>query len=81
MTDLQPRPTAHWRIILAFILDFITAFFVLGFLVATLLGGRTENGFSLNGWPALVFLALLIAYFVIGKRIGGTLWKRILGVR
>jgi uncharacterized RDD family membrane protein YckC len=80
MTDLQ-QPTAHWRIILAFILDLITAFFVFGFLVAKLLGGLTDNGFSLSGWPSLVAVLLIVAYFVIGKRLGGTLWKRILGIR
>ncbi|ATU91387.1 hypothetical protein [Phyllobacterium zundukense] len=80
MTGSQ-QPTAHWRIILAFILDLITAFFVFGFLVATLLGGLTENGFSLDGWPALVAVLLIVVYFVIGKRLGGTLWKRLLGVR
>ena len=81
MTDIQQKPTSHWRIILAFILDFITAFAVLGYVVASFLGGKTENGFSHNGWPALVFFALMIAYFVVGKRVGGTPWKRILGVR
>ncbi|MBZ9653473.1 hypothetical protein [Phyllobacterium lublinensis] len=80
MSDIQ-QPTAHWRIILAFVLDLITAFFVFGYLVATLLGGRTGDGFALSGWPALVALMLIIAYFVIGNRLGGTLWKRILGVR
>jgi hypothetical protein len=80
VSDIQ-QPTAHWRIILAFVLDLITAFFVFGYLVATLFGGKTKGGFALSGWPALVALMLIIAYFVIGNRLGGTLWKRILGVR
>ena len=69
---------ATWRIILAAILDFITIFALGGWIVARLTGNTTESGFSLNGWPALVLLAVIIAYFVIGKRIGGTLWQRIL---
>lgn len=68
-----------WRIIVAFILDLICAFVLLGWLVAALTGGITEQGFSLNGWPALLSFALIILYFVIGSRTGGTPWARLLG--
>ncbi len=68
-----------WRIILAFILDFITAFVVFGFLVAFLTGGLTENGFQLSGFPAVLLFAAIIAYFLLAKRVfGGRLWERIL---
>ena len=71
---------ATWRIVLAFILDFITSFLVLGFVVATIFGGTTEGGFSLEGWTALLLFALMICYFVVfNKYLGGTIWKRILG--
>lgn len=84
MSDEQknkPAP-ASWRIILAFILDFLTIFFVGGYLVASVLGGRTEDGFQLNGIPALVLFALMIAYFVVCNRyLGGTLWKHLLKAR
>ena len=80
MQDNQPAPVAYWRVILAAILDFLTAVFVLGYLVAKVTGHTTDKGFSLSGGPALVFFALLVAYFVIGNRMGGTLWRRILGV-
>lgn len=70
---------ATWRIVLAAIFDFLTAFFASGFLVASIFGGRTENGFSLEGGPALLAFALVIAYFIIFNRfLGGTIWKRIL---
>ncbi|GEO83333.1 MULTISPECIES: hypothetical protein [Alphaproteobacteria] len=70
---------ASWRIILAFVLDLFSAFFVLGFAVASVAGGRTEEGFQLNGMPAFVLFALIIAYFVVFNRyLGGTIWKRIL---
>ncbi len=70
---------ATWRIVLAFILDFFTAFWVFGFLVATLFGGRTENGFELDGMPALLAFVLMVAYFLVfNKFLGGTIWKRIL---
>ena len=78
--DLNSRPApSSWRIILAFLLDLIMAFFGFGFLVAALLGGRTEDGFQLNGFPAVLCFALIIAYFVVFNRyLGGTIWKRIL---
>lgn len=73
------REVATWRIILAFVLDLITAFVVFGYLVATLFGGRTEGGFSLSGGPALLMFALIVAYFLLARRFGGRLWERILG--
>lgn len=70
---------ATWRIVLAAILDFFTVFWVAGFGVALIFGGTTGNGFSLQGGPALLSFALMIAYFVVFNRyLGGTIWKRIL---
>ena len=74
------QPVAYWRVILAAVLDFLTAFLVLGYLVAKVTGSTTDGGFSLSGGPAILFFVLLVAYFVIGNRVGGTLWRRILGV-
>lgn len=85
MSETPPetrRPVAHWRIILAAVLDFFTAFFVFGYVIATFTGDTTESGFNLNGWPALVLFALVAAYFWIGRKyLGGTLWQRILKAR
>lgn len=84
MTELEQsaRAPATWRIVLAAILDFFTIFWIAGLLVASLLGGRTEDGFQLNGVPALVCFALMVAYFVVfNKFLGGTIWKRILKAR
>jgi hypothetical protein len=54
--------------------------FVAGYIIGLLLGGLTSHGFNLTGFPALLLLAAIIAYFVLGKRVfGGTVWKRILG--
>lgn len=81
-TEQTNKGPATWRIVLAAILDFLTAFFGLGFLVAALTGGMTENGFQLNGWPALLVFALIVAYFIVfNKFLGGTIWKWILGAR
>lgn len=76
---MAERYVATWRIVLAFFLDLITAFVVIGYLVARATGGLTESGFQLEGGPALLFFILLVGYFVICNRyLGGTLWKRIL---
>ncbi|PSH68517.1 hypothetical protein CU102_12135 [Phyllobacterium brassicacearum] len=77
MNDVQ-QPTAHWRIVLAFVLDLIT-FIVFGFLFAKLLAGLAENGISLGS--VLVAVLLIFAYLVVSKRFGLTPWRRILGVR
>lgn len=76
----ETRDVASWRIIVAFLLDLITSFLVLGYLIALIFGGTTEDGFSLQGGTALLLFAAVIAYFVVFNRfLGGTIWKRILG--
>ncbi|MCB1397820.1 MAG: hypothetical protein H6898_11565 [Rhodobacter sp.] len=77
MSDHVPT----WRIVLAAILDFLTVFVVGGYLIALVTGDTTEGGFSLNGLPAVVLFAMIILYFVLAKRVGGTLWQRILRAR
>lgn len=74
-------PPATWRVVLAFILDLITSFAVIGYGVALVTGGTTDQGFQLNGAPALLFFALWIAYMALMPRYGGRLWQRILKVR
>ena len=76
MTDTA-RP-AKWRVILAFILDLFTSFALFGYLIALVTGDTTEGGFELNGLPALVLFAVVIAYMVLMPRYGGRLWQRIL---
>jgi len=77
MSDHVPT----WRIVLAAILDFLTVFFVGGYVIALITGDTTEGGFSLNGLPAVVLFAVIILYFVLARRVGGTLWQRILRAR
>jgi hypothetical protein len=68
---------ATWKRVVATILDLITTFFVIGYIIGWATGNLTENGFNLNGAPALVLFLLMIAYFYIGRRhAGGTLWDR-----
>jgi len=78
MTDIV-KPAATWRKVSAAILDFFTIFFVLGYTIAQLTGGVTNDGFKLEGMPALAMFALIAIYFVAGsKYLGGTIWQRIL---
>ena len=78
MTDII-KPVATWRKVFAAILDFFTVFFVFGYTIGQLTGNVTNEGFKLEGVPALVMFALIIIYFVVGtKYLGGTIWQRIL---
>ena len=70
-----------WKIVLAAILDFVTVMFGAGYFIGWLTNSLTDKGFSLNGDPALVLIAVIVAYFVIAQRfLGGTLWRRIFGI-
>ncbi|MBX8824894.1 hypothetical protein [Ochrobactrum sp. SFR4] len=83
MNELETRKQpATWRIVTAAILDFFTAFWVIGYAVALVSGGITENGFQLNGWPALLCFGLIIAYFILFNRFfKGTIWKHLLSAQ
>lgn len=85
MSDAQQqpaKPVATWRKVVAAILDFLTIFFVGGYIIGYLTGNLTGEGFKLEGGPALVLFALIVCYFVVGsKYLGGTLWQRILAAR
>ena len=78
----MPEPTtpvATWRKVLAGILDFLTVFFVGGYVIGKLTGNTTDDGFKLEGLPALLLFALIVVYFVVGRKyLGGTIWQRIL---
>ncbi len=75
------RAAPVWKRVVAAILDFFTAFFAIGYVIALFTGHTTSGGFKLDGGPALLLFALVIAYFVVGRRFaGGTLWDRIFGI-
>jgi len=77
MADRVPS----WTIVLAALLDFLTGFFGLGWLVALVTGDTTARCFNLSGLPAVLLFALVIAYFVLARRVCGPIWQRILGAR
>ena len=73
------KPVSTFRKVLAGILDFFTVFFVGGYLIGKATGDLTDDGFNLQGWPALVLFAIVVAYFLLGwKYLGGTIWQRVL---
>lgn len=57
----------------AFLLDFITALMMPTYLIALAMG----RDFTMDGRMAAASAAIAIAYFVIGKYAGGTLWQRV----
>ena len=74
-----PKPASTWRRVLAAIFDFLTIFFVAGYAIGYATGGTTNDGFKLQGAPAFGLFAVIVAYFVVGRKYaGGTLWQRIL---
>jgi hypothetical protein len=84
MSDQTPPPLVKpfWRRGLAGFLDFLTVFFVGGYVIAKITGDTTSDGFNLTGAPALVLFAAIALYFYLGwKKLGGTIWQRILKAR
>jgi RDD family len=86
-----------WKRASAGVLDAVLAVYVLGTPIAKLIGSRpastpsstgTTASLSFNtpfwtieGWPALVLLALVVAYFVVLSRTGGTVFQRVFGMK
>ena len=81
MNPQSPSPKPMWKKVLAFIIDLFGSYFILGYIIGALTGGISDGGFSLNGGPAFLLFALVVAYFVVmNKYLGGTVGKRILGI-
>jgi hypothetical protein len=76
------KPVSTWRKVVAAILDFIFVFALAGYAIGHFTGNTTENGFELNGAPALLLFAIVIFYFIVFRRfLGGTVFQRLLGAR
>ncbi len=70
--------TPLWRRAVAAVLDFLTIFLVAGTGIAALTGNLKSSGFEMEGWPALITMAIVVVYFVFGnKYLGGTFWRRL----
>ncbi|MDH3262392.1 MAG: hypothetical protein OEM24_00170 [Paracoccaceae bacterium] len=80
MADTPERPPT-WKAVVAAILDFLFVFLAGGYVVGALTGGLTDEGFSLQGLPALLLLALIIGYFwLLNRYAGGTIFRHLLGI-
>jgi len=80
--EIKKEETPTWKKVLAFIVDFLISFFVLGYLVAAMTGGLTSNGFSLQGGPAFLVIILIVLYFVVMKKfVGRTLGMMLFGIK
>jgi hypothetical protein len=78
VTDIAVQRAAVWKRVLASILDFITVFAVGGYIIGHATGTNSEDGFSLDGAPALLLFAMIVIYFFVCRRfLGGSLWDRI----
>lgn len=76
------KPVALWRKVLAAVLDFFFSLYIAGYTIGYLTGNLTNDGFKLEGAPAMAVFALIAIYFVVFTRfLGGTLWQRLLGAR
>ena len=70
-----------WKRVVAPILDFFMVLVVGGQVLGWATGMRTPGGFELQGWAALLLLAVIVVYFYVGRRVaGGTLWDRFFGI-
>ena len=85
-------PQPLWKRNVAAILDFFLVFFVLGYLLSKLPGNTggpsqiakapgTAELFGIGGWPALLLIALIVAYFIVLGRTGGTIFQRAFGMK
>jgi len=76
-TTLAPR-AAVWRRVVAVIFDFLTVFMIGGYVIGHATGTNTDDGFSLDGAPALLLFAVIAVYFFVCRKfLGGTAWDRI----
>jgi hypothetical protein len=75
-----PQPV--WKRNLVGILDFLLAFVGFGFLLATLgFGTRLQGGFNFGPGPSLLLLLMIVAYFAVLGRTGGTVFQRLFGMK
>lgn len=74
--------TPSWKKIIAFLSDLIGSFFIFGYTISYFTGNINNDGFNLQGIPALFAVILIVSYFVIfNKYFGGTLGKKIFGIK
>ena len=77
-----------WKRIVAGTLDFLLALYAIGFTLGKIFpagphaptkipGATTTELFALTGWPVLLLPVLIVAYFLVLSRTGGTVFQRL----
>ena len=94
MTYNPPQPM--WKRSTAGILDFFLAFVVCVYLSSRLIAdishapflgepvlslGLNDENIDIRGVPALLAIALMVSYFTILNRTGGTVFQRLFGMK
>ena len=87
-------PQPLWKRNLAGILDFLLVFLGAGYLLSKIptnqpsappfvpaRGTQMVELFGIGGWSTLLLIVLIIAYFVIMGRTGGTIFQRLFGMK
>lgn len=86
-------PQPMWKRMLAGTLDVLLVAIGFGYLLFKVMGGplhppvthpdnsTTTEIFSLGPLPSLLLLALIIAYFIVLGRTGGTVFQRLLAMK
>jgi RDD family len=83
-------PQPMWKRNVAAVLDFVLAAIVFGFLLTLVFGNPPSPAsappgahqlFGFGPIPSLLLLALIIAYFVVPGRAGGTVFQRLYGMK
>jgi hypothetical protein len=83
-------PQPMWKRNVVGILDFLLAAIVFGYLLALIFGNQplpasaplgAHQLFGLGPTPSLLLLVLIIAYFILFGRTGGTVFQRLFGMK
>jgi uncharacterized membrane protein YkvI len=85
-------PQTLWKRNVAGVLDFVLALVVFGMLFNKIFGHQphppvigagvtTNEMFGLDGWPSLLTIVMIVVYFVVLGRTGGTVFQRLFGMR
>jgi hypothetical protein len=68
------------ELLAAGVLDILPVFLICADRIARAMSGIAERGFQLEGWPAVLLFALDIRCLQGLRRIGGTVFRWLLGV-
>ena len=86
-------PQPLWKRNVAAIIDFLFVFIAAGYLLAKLPGNQsstppsfgpgttTTQILGIGGWPLIALIIVIIAYFLILGRTGGTVFQRLFGMK